>query len=93
MVALNSLAGDFMHDHRRDPSPVFHRPSGTVGAILLAVHGALLLLLAGVVLCSPHAGEWISETVQAEFVGAEPPVMAPTQFVQPGGDAWAASAH
>ena len=82
-----------MHDHRRNPSSVSHRPSGTGGVILLAVHGALLLLLAGVVLCSPHAGEWISQTVQAESVGAEPPVMAPTQFAQPAGDMWAASAH
>jgi hypothetical protein len=93
MVARNPLAGDFMHDHRRNPSSVSHRPSGTAGVILLAVHGALLLLLAGVVLCSPRAGEWISETVQAEFVGAEPPVMAPTQFAQPAGDMWAASTH
>ena len=49
--------------------------------------------VAPVVLCSPHAGEWISETVQAEFVGAEPPVMAPTQFAQPAGDMWPASTH
>jgi hypothetical protein len=93
MVARNSLAGDFMHDHRRNPPSVSHRPSGTASVILLAIHGALLLLLAGIVLCSPHAGEWISETVQAEFVGAEPPAMAPTQFAQPAGDMWAASAH
>ena len=82
-----------MQDYRRNPSSVSHRASGSAGVIPLAIHGVLLLVLAGVVLCSPHAGEWISETAQAEFVGAEPPVMAPTQFAQPAGDMWPASAH
>jgi hypothetical protein len=93
IVARNPLTGDFMHDYWRNPSSVSHRASGTAGVILLAVHGVLLLVLAGVVLCSPRAGGWISETVQAEFVGGEPPVMAPTQFAQPVGDMWAASTH
>jgi hypothetical protein len=93
IAARNPLTGDFMHQYRRNPASVSHRSFGTAGAVLLAVHGVLLLLLAGVVLCSPHAGEWISETVQAEFVGAEPPVIAPTQFAEPVGGMWAASAH
>jgi hypothetical protein len=82
-----------MQQHWRHPASVSRRPLGTTGAILLAVHGGLLLLLAGVVLCSPQAGEWISETVQAEFVGPESSVMTPSQFAQVGGDISAASAH
>jgi hypothetical protein len=82
-----------MQHYRRDPASPTHRSLGTAGAILLVVHGVLLLLLAGVVLCSPDAGEWISETVAAEFVGAEPAIIAPTQFAKPIGDMWSASAH
>ena len=83
-----------MQHYRRNPAPVSHRSFGNAGMILLAVHGmVLVLLLAGVVLCLPRAGEWISEAVQAEFVGAEPPVIAPTQFAQPVQDIRTASVH
>jgi hypothetical protein len=82
-----------MQQHQRNRGSVSRHPHGNAGTILLVVHGVLLLLLAGVVLCSPHAGEWISETAQAEFVGAEPPVISPTQFAQPVGDMWTATVH
>jgi hypothetical protein len=82
-----------MQHYRRDPASLTRRPLGTAGTALLAVHGVLLLLLAGVVLCSPDAGERISETVAAEFVGAEPPIIAPTQLARPVGDMWSANAH
>jgi hypothetical protein len=58
------------------------------GATVLAVHGVLLLMLAALVIGTPHAIEWISDTVQAEFVGPDAPV-TPTQFAQPAGEMWA----
>ena len=82
-----------MQQHQRNRGSVSRRPLGSAGVILLVVQGMLLLLFAGVVLCTPRAGEWISETVQAEFVGAEPPVIAPTQFARPVGDMWSANTH
>jgi hypothetical protein len=94
IAARNPFTGDFMRHYRCDPASQPHRRFGTAGRLLLAVHGVLLLLLAGLVLSrSPSAGEWISETVAAEFVGAEPPVIAPTQFAEPVGDMSSASAH
>ena len=54
-------------------------------AAILAVHGVLLLLLAGILIFHPAASEWISQAVQAEFVGGPPPVIVPTQIAQPGG--------
>jgi hypothetical protein len=85
-----SKRGDVMQQHWRNPESISRRPLGTTGTILLAVHGGLLLLLACIVLCSPQAGEWVSESVQAEFVGVERPFIAPSQFAQPSGDVWLA---
>jgi len=62
-----------------------HRFVWTAGTAFLAAHGVLLLILATLVIASPHAGEWISDTVQAEFVGPDVPVM-PTQLAQPAGE-------
>jgi len=52
---------------------------------ILAVHGIIVLVLIGLVLSHPAASEWISQAVQAEFVGNPPPVIVPTQMAQPGG--------
>jgi hypothetical protein len=52
---------------------------------ILAVHGIIVLVLIGLVLSHPVASEWISQAVQAEFVGNPPPVIVPTQMAQPGG--------
>ena len=52
---------------------------------ILAVHGIIVLVLIGLVLSHPAASEWISQAVQAEFVGNPPPVIVPTQIAQPGG--------
>jgi hypothetical protein len=52
---------------------------------ILAVHGVILLVLVSVLMRYPVASEWISQAVQAEFVGSPPPVIMPTQIAQPGG--------
>jgi uncharacterized iron-regulated membrane protein len=52
---------------------------------ILAVHGIIVLVLIGLVLSHPAASEWISQAVQAEFVGNPPPAIVPTQMAQPGG--------
>ncbi len=52
---------------------------------ILAIHGVILLVLAGILILNPVASEWISQAVQAEFVGSPPPVVVPTQLAQPGG--------
>jgi hypothetical protein len=52
---------------------------------ILAVHGLILLVLVSLVLSHPSASEWISQAVQAEFVGNPPPVIMPTQIAQPRG--------
>jgi hypothetical protein len=56
-------------------------------AAVLAAHGVLLLLLVSLVMRYPGASEWISQAVQAEFVGSPPPVVVPTQLAQPAGQA------
>ena len=50
---------------------------------ILAVHAVLLLVLAGILISHPVASEWISQAVQAEFVGGPPPVILPTQVAEP----------
>ncbi len=60
-------------------------PQHNPGSAVLVVHGVLLVMLAGLVIATPHAVERIAEAVQAEFVGPDAPVVAPTQFTQPGG--------
>ena len=37
--------------------------------IVLVIHGVLMLVLAGFVISQPCAAKWISDAVQAEFVG------------------------
>jgi hypothetical protein len=50
---------------------------------ILAIHGVILLVLAGILILNPVASEWISQAVQAEFVGNPPPVIEPTQIARP----------
>jgi hypothetical protein len=52
---------------------------------ILTVHGIILLVLVSLVLSHPAASEWISQAVQAEFVGNPPPVIVPTQIARPDG--------
>jgi hypothetical protein len=52
-------------------------------ALILAAHGLILLVLVGLVIRSPSASDWISQAVQAEFVGNPPPVIVPTQIARP----------
>jgi hypothetical protein len=52
-------------------------------ALILATHGVILAVCVGLVLRSPSASEWISQAVQAEFVGNPPPVIVPTQIARP----------
>jgi hypothetical protein len=82
-----------MPRYQREPESAGRRFVWTVGASLLAMHGILLLILAGVVIATPHAGEWIAEAAQAEFVGPDEPVMTPTQLARPLGGMWAVGAN
>lgn len=50
---------------------------------ILAVHAVLALVLVSILIRHPLAVEWISQAVQAEFVGSPPPVILPTQIAQP----------
>jgi hypothetical protein len=52
-------------------------------ALILAAHGVFFLVLVGLLIRSPAASEWISQAVQAEFVGNPPPVIQPTQIARP----------
>jgi hypothetical protein len=52
-------------------------------ALVLAAHGVILLVLVGLLIRSPAASEWISQAVQAEFVGNPPPVIQPTLIARP----------
>ena len=57
--------------------------SWTTGILL--VHGIVLLVLVGLLTRYPAPSQWISQAVQAEFVGDPPPVIAPMQLAEPGG--------
>jgi hypothetical protein len=78
--------------HQINPASAGRRFVWTADTAFLSAHGVLLLILAALVICSPHAGEWISDTVQAEFVGPDAPVM-PTQLAQPAGEMWTVGAN
>jgi hypothetical protein len=54
------------------------------GVGLLAVPVMIAIALVGLASIQPAASNWISESVQAEFVGTNlAPEMAPTQLAQP----------
>jgi hypothetical protein len=82
-----------MPRYQREPESAGRRFVWTLGAALLAIHGILLLILAGVVVATPHAIEWIAEAAQAEFVGPDEPVITPTQLARPFGEMWTVDAH
>jgi hypothetical protein len=55
----------------------------TVG--LLALYGAVVLVLVGLMIRHPVVSNWVSEAAQAEFAITSPsPETAPTQLAQPG---------
>jgi hypothetical protein len=81
-----------MPRYQREPEAAGRRFVWTLGAALLAIHGILLLIFAGVVIAAPHAIEWIAEAAQAEFVVPDEPVITPTQLARPFGEMWAAGA-
>jgi hypothetical protein len=52
--------------------------------MILAVNGAIALILIGLAIACPPATKWISEAVQAEFAGAEAVRdVPPTQIAEP----------
>ena len=66
-----------------DFKPARRRTFWNSSAIILAVNGAISLLLIGLVIGCPPASRWISEAVQAEFAGIVLPDPAPTKIAQP----------
>ncbi|MFY9955730.1 hypothetical protein [Bradyrhizobium sp.] len=67
-----------------DSSPSDRRFLWNWTAGILAVHGVIVLALVGLILSYPAASTWISQAVQAEFVGKLAPVTGPTQIARPG---------
>jgi hypothetical protein len=66
-----------------DSSPPYRRFPWKSSAGILAVHGIILVVLVSLIINYPAASEWISQAVQAEFVGGPPPVIVPTQIARP----------
>ena len=66
------------------------RPSDRQGlwnwtAGLLAVYGAAVLVLVGLMMRYPAVSDWVSQAAQAEFAVMSPsPETAPAQLAQPG---------
>jgi hypothetical protein len=56
-------------------------PTWSVGFFALPV--LLVIALIGLAITQPAASNWISEAVQAEFVGVDLPGGAPMQYAQP----------
>jgi hypothetical protein len=51
---------------------------------LLALYGAVALVLVGLMMRYPAISDWVSEAAQAEFAVTTPsPEIAPTQLAQP----------
>ena len=67
-----------------DSSPSDRRFLWNSTAGILGVHAVIVLVLVGLILSYPAASVWISQAVQAEFVGNQPPVAVPTQIARPG---------
>jgi hypothetical protein len=83
-LSRNSFTGGFMP--QRNLISVRHCVPWDRGAVVLAVPGVLLMLLAILTLRVPRASAWISEIAQAEFVGSDRPVLMPAQLARPLGD-------
>jgi hypothetical protein len=82
---------------------MLHRPTKDFGlsnrrhlrdwtAGILALCGAILVTLLGLVMSHTAASDWISQAAQAEFVGSDVQVLAPTQFTQPNEQNWTVTA-
>ena len=76
-----------------DSNPSDRRFLWSWTAGILAAHGVILLVLIALVIRSPAASDWISQAVQAEFVGNPPPVIVPTQIAQPSSRVRTVRAH
>ena len=54
---------------------------------LLALYGAIVLVLVGFMIRYPAVSNWVSEAAQAEFTVTSPsPEVAPTQLAQPNNE-------
>ena len=51
--------------------------------MILAAHGAVLLVIVALVANYPAIPELVSAAAQAEFVGSDVPSVGPTQLAQP----------
>jgi hypothetical protein len=61
-----------------------HDVQGYWTAWLFALPALVVIALVGLEVAHPAASNWISDVVQAEFVGINPaPETAPIQFAQP----------
>jgi hypothetical protein len=76
-----------------DLSPSDRRFLRSWTAGILAVHGIVVLVLVSLIVSYPAASAWISQAVQAEFVGNRPPAIVPVQIAQPGGQMQTVSAE
>jgi hypothetical protein len=63
--------------------PARRRSFWNSSAIILAVNGAIALVLIGLAIGCPPASKWISEAVQAEFASTAVPDVPPTQVAEP----------
>jgi hypothetical protein len=63
--------------------PARRRNFSNSAAFMIAINCTIALILIGLVIVSPPASRWISESVQAEFAGIAIPETAPTQVAQP----------
>jgi spore maturation protein SpmB len=60
-------------------------PNWSIG--FFALPALVVILLVGLTMINPGASNWISDAVQAEFVGFNsPPEAAPVQLAQPAGE-------
>jgi hypothetical protein len=63
--------------------PARRRNFWNSAAFMIAINCTIALMLIGLVIASPPAARWISESVQAELAGIALPEAAPTQVAQP----------
>ena len=70
-----------MHGSFERPGKTDH---GNWSIGFLAIPVAIAVVLVALSMVHPTASNWISDAVQAEFVGADPaPAVAPVQVAQP----------
>jgi hypothetical protein len=73
-----------MHGSLEKPDKAEQNIHGSWGMRLLAIPALLLTALIGFLVSHPAASSWISQAVQAEFVGADwTPDLVPTQTAKP----------